>query len=85
MKPQFKPSAVPFRRHMAAQVFLGVRSISSYMGVGPSTFYTWTRSHGFPATRTPDGRWITSTALIDDWIRDRLAGVTPEATPSDRI
>jgi hypothetical protein len=78
MKPSFKPSAkasaVPFRRDTEAQVFVGVRAICSYMHIGPSTFYTWARGHDFPATRTPDGRWMTCTALIDDWIRDRLEG-----------
>lgn len=77
MKPFFKPSlkamAVPFRRDMEAQVFVGVRSICSYMRIGPATFYTWARGYDFPATRTPDGRWMTSTAMVDDWMRERLA------------
>jgi hypothetical protein len=79
MKPVFKPSVVRFRRHMEAQVFLGVRTICEFMRIGPSTFYTWTRRFDFPATRTPDGRWMTCTALVEDWIvkrleLDRLAG-----------
>jgi hypothetical protein len=76
MKPSFKPpakaAAVPFRRDMEAQVFVGVRAICSYMRIGPSTFYTWARGYDFPATRTPDGRWMTCTALIDSWIGHRL-------------
>ena len=76
MKPSFKPSvkpiAVPFRGDRQAQVFVGVRTICSYMHIGPSTFYTWTRGYGFPATRTPEGRWMTCTALIDRWIKDRM-------------
>jgi hypothetical protein len=90
MKPTFKPPAkaitVPYRRDMAAQTFVGVRSICSYMHIGPSTFYTWARGYDFPATRTPDGRWMTCTALIDDWIMSRLnqeresAGQESEAT-----
>lgn len=70
MKPSFKPSAkalaVPFRRDMEAQVFLGVRSICSYLHIGPSTFYTWGRHYDLPAMRTPDGRWMVSTVMIDD-------------------
>ncbi|MEP7152448.1 MAG: hypothetical protein ABI856_12120 [Nitrospira sp.] len=77
MKPSFKPSAkdmaVPFRRDMESQVFLGVRSICSYLHIGPSTFYLWARDYDLTATRTPDGRWVTCTAMIDDWIRERLA------------
>jgi hypothetical protein len=72
MKPSFSTSAIPFRRQMAAQVFMGVRSICEYMRIGPSTFYTWTRGYEFPATKTPDGRWMTCTALIDGWIGNRL-------------
>ena len=76
MKPSFKPSTnvleVPFRRESEAQVFLGVRSICFYMRIGPSTLYTWTRHFSFPATRTPDGRWMTCAALIDNWIQNRL-------------
>lgn len=83
MKPSFKPSAkalaVPFRRDMEAQVFLGVRSICSYLHIGPSTFYTWARGYDFPATRTPDGRWMTCTALIDQWINERLEAQRLEA------
>ncbi len=77
MKPSLKPSAkalaVPFRRGIEAQVFLGVRSICSYLHIGPSTFYTWARHYDLPAMRTPDGRWMISTAMLDDWMRERLA------------
>ena len=87
MKPSFKPSvsalAVPFRRNMEAQVFVGVRSICSFMRIGPSTFYTWARGYDFPATRTPDGRWMTCTALIDSWIGDRLEQQRREAVEQE--
>jgi len=83
VKPSFKPSekalAVPFRRDMEAQVFLGVRSICSYLHIGPSTFYTWARRYDFPATRSPEGRWMTCTALIDQWINERLDSQRLEA------
>jgi predicted DNA-binding transcriptional regulator AlpA len=72
MKPHFNRLAAPFRRQLDAAVFLGVRSICRYMSIGPSTFYTWTRDYDFPATRTPDGRWMTSAALVDEWLRSRL-------------
>jgi predicted DNA-binding transcriptional regulator AlpA len=72
MKPYFNRLAAPFRRQLNAAVFMGVRSICQYMGIGHSTFYLWTRGYGFPATRTPDGRWVTSAALIDEWLRSRL-------------
>jgi hypothetical protein len=72
MKPNLTGTTAPFRRQLDAAIFVGVRAICSYMHIGPSTFYTWTRRYGFPATRTPDGRWMTSAALIDDWVRNRL-------------
>jgi hypothetical protein len=72
VKPNFTRLAAPFRRQLDAAVFLGVRSICRYMSIGPSTFYIWTRTSGFPATRTPDGRWMTSAALVDEWLRSRL-------------
>jgi predicted DNA-binding transcriptional regulator AlpA len=80
MKPYFTRLAAPFRRQLDAAVFLGVRSICSYMGIGPSTFYMWTKRYSFPATRTPDGRWMTSAALIDSWLRDRLMDSAARAT-----
>jgi len=72
VKPNFTRQAALFRRQLDAAVFLGVRSICRYMSIGPSTFYTWTRGYGFPASRTPDGRWMTSAALVDEWLRSRL-------------
>jgi len=72
MKPHFNRLAAPFRRQLDAAVFLGVRSICRYIGIGPTTFNLWTQRYGFPATRTPDGRWMTSAALIDEWLRSRL-------------
>ncbi len=72
MKPCFSLSRVRYNRQNEAHVCLGVRSICGYMRIGPSTFYTWTRGYDFPATRTPDGRWMTCTALIENWIKNRL-------------
>ena len=72
MKPSFNRLAAPFRRQLDAAVFLGVRSICRYMSIGPSTFYLWIGAYGFPAARIPDGRWMTSAALVDEWLRERL-------------
>jgi predicted DNA-binding transcriptional regulator AlpA len=72
MKPRFNRLAGPFRRQLDAAGFMGVRSICEYMGIGHSTFYLWIRRYQFPASRTPDGRWVTSAALIDEWLRGRL-------------
>jgi predicted DNA-binding transcriptional regulator AlpA len=53
---------------MSQGVLIGVRSICAYTRIGPNTFYRWCRDHGFPATLTLGGRWITSKQLIDSWI-----------------
>lgn len=52
-------------------VLIGVRAICAYTQIGTHTFYHWLREHGFPATRTPGGRWMTSKSLIDGWILAR--------------
>jgi hypothetical protein len=79
MKPSFKHIAAPFRRQLDAAVFTGRRRICAYMSIGYSTFRLWHEQYEFPATRTPDGRWITSAALVDDWLRERLQQQRQEA------
>jgi predicted DNA-binding transcriptional regulator AlpA len=56
---------------------IGVRKICAYVQISPHTFFRWQREHGFPATRTPGGRWMTSKGLIDTWIiaRDKAQRV----------
>jgi hypothetical protein len=72
---------------VGSEVISGVRSICRYLHIGPATFYGWIRAHGFPATRTPEGRWITSTALIDGWILARVESqkLTREAETTDAL
>lgn len=61
------------RRHTRRdqKVLVGVRSICAYVRIGAATFYRWHQAEEFPAMRTPDGRWCTSTGLIDGWIVTR--------------
>lgn len=49
------------------------------MRIGYSTFRLWHEQYAFPASRTPDGRWITSAALVDEWLRERLQQQRREA------
>ena len=53
------------------KILVGVRSICAYVRIGNSTFYRWHQVEDFPAMRTPDGRWCTSSGLIDGWIVTR--------------
>jgi hypothetical protein len=79
MKPYFKHLASPFRRQLDAAVFTGSRRICEYMRIGYSTFRLWHDKYGFPASRTPDCRWIVSAALVDEWLRERLQQQRREA------
>jgi predicted DNA-binding transcriptional regulator AlpA len=39
--------------------------------MGANTFYSLYKEHEFPAQRLPDGRWMTTKTLIDEWIKAR--------------
>ena len=49
-------------------LLIGTRAICRYGRISTATFYDWTRNHGLPAAKLPDGRWVTSKVLIDDWV-----------------
>lgn len=57
-----------FRRRNELHLLIGVRKIIGYMGISAKTFYAWVAQHSFPASRLPDGRWVTSPSLIDRWV-----------------
>ena len=60
-----------YQREREPGVLIGTRRICQYCQIGPNTFYRWQRNHTFPATLTPDGRWMTSKSIIDNWIVER--------------
>ena len=68
MRQPFEADIRRSQREHEPGVLIGVRNICAYTRIGPNTFYRWCQKHGFPATLTPDGRWITSKQLIDNWI-----------------
>jgi|CXWL01.1.fsa_nt_gi hypothetical protein len=72
MQPEMTPIPPLHTLDRAVEVLSGVRSICRYLHIGPATFYRWTAHHRFPATLTPEGRWLTSTTLIDGWILARV-------------
>ena len=67
MRTHYRHQAQQRKREHEPGVLIGVRGICRYCKIGPRTFYKW-RDHDFPATVSPDGRWMTSKALIDLWI-----------------
>lgn len=52
-------------------VLIGWTPIAQHCLVCERTVARWTKRHGFPACRLPDGRIMTSKTLIDEWILAR--------------
>ena len=63
---RYKASATP--------VIVGLEDIGAQFGRTRWTIRRWIEREGFPASRLPDGAWVTSLALIDRWIMDRIDG-----------
>ena len=59
--------------HESAGALIGWRAISRYCSICVSSLVRYRQSHGFPACKLPDGRYITSKTLIDQWIVARMA------------
>lgn len=38
----------------------------------PNTIRNWIKRHDFPAGKLPNGEWITSPPLVDQWIASRI-------------
>jgi hypothetical protein len=49
-----------------------LQSIDDTFVVSRMTIQRWTRDHGFPAAKLPDGHIVTSVTLIDLWLLGRL-------------
>lgn len=62
------------RKPGGLRLLIGVRAIAGYCHVSTRTYYTWMRGLDFPASRLPDGRWVTSVSLIDEWVRGLKRG-----------
>ena len=60
-----------YHREGMTNCIVGVRGICHYAVMGSATFYKMYEEHEFPAMRLPDGRWMTSKSLIDEWIKAR--------------
>lgn len=60
-----------YHREGITNCIVGVRGICRYAVMGPTTFKKMRRDHEFPAMRLPDGRWMTSKSLVDEWIKAR--------------
>lgn len=49
----------------------GLDEIAAYCGVSVYTIRRWHRKHGYPICKAPDGKYLGSTALTDEWIQAR--------------
>ena len=46
----------------------GLSAIASFIGKSPNTAASWITKHGLPATKLPNGRWLTHKSLVLQWI-----------------
>ena len=49
----------------------GAKGVAEYIGYAPITVRRWSKRHGLPLCKLPDGRLISSTQLVDDWFMAR--------------
>ena len=61
-------------------VIRGTRSIGRYCGVTPVTVLRWINLHGFPVCKRPDGSYMTTEKLINDWVLARRAEQIKDGT-----
>ena len=55
-----------------APAIVGLEAIGALFGRTRWTVRRWIATEGFPASRLPDGAWVTTHTLIDGWISDRI-------------
>ena len=65
-KSKLKP-----KQNLNPKILEGLAAISDYIGKSPNTTVSWIKNYGLPATKTPDGKWISHVDLILQWF---LAG-----------
>ncbi len=53
-------------------ILIGAELIADYVQMKHETVKRWRRKEAFPMAKMPDGRWFTSTELIDRWILARM-------------
>lgn len=62
-------SAERRRVNLPDNILVGARAICRYMHISAiNTLERWVNQYGFPAIKRPDGKWLTSTTAIDEWI-----------------
>lgn len=84
---EFKQS-YPTVKKTNPDILQGLREIAEFLNRSQMTISNWIRYNGLPATKTPDGRWLTHKTLILQWIyagylaESKARGwTTPESNP----
>ena len=52
-------------------ILVGLDAIGAAFQRSRWTIKRWILEHAFPAAQLPDGTWVTSYALIDNWLLSR--------------
>ncbi len=55
-----------------ASVIVGLDAIGALFGRTRWTIRRWIEREGFPASRLPDGAWVTTLTLINQWVLNRV-------------
>jgi hypothetical protein len=63
----------------------GLNAISEFIGKSPNTTASYIKRHGLPATKLPNGRWLTHKHLILQWITASHRGMLAEKTWQDEV
>ena len=74
MENQFQPQkrwkkGDPVRRpNSNPDILEGLPSICRFFGKCPNTITNWIKNDGLPASKTPQGKWITHKTLLLQWM-----------------
>lgn len=60
-------------RRVQSPIIFGLENIAALFGRAPDTIRRWRTAEGLPLARGPDGVWMTTIGLIEDWIIARNA------------
>ena len=77
---EVEPSAEP--------LIVGLTAIGAIFHRHRETISRWTREEEFPAAQMPNGTYITSLTLVDEWLRSRCHASkkhTDSATVDSRV
>ena len=63
-----KPPIKENKRNKNPNMLEGIREIAGFIGKSCPTTIRWIRNNGLPATKLPNGTWLSHKGLILQWI-----------------